>query len=151
MSAPDIHYLSATAKTVTDAQGVTFQMHVTFCQALLSWGVDADRYQVANYSDPTRVTCWLCLDAYAATYPNAWAELLKRTPLGFTYERQETEDPRVHELREAQASARRAQVAAWINNPLIGDVDFMFWLHKATYEDARELVRFALKIQNGEV
>ena len=151
MSAPDVHYLSATAKTVTDTRGVTSTMHMTFCQTLLTWGVDAGRYQVANYSDPTRVTCRLCLDGYAATYPESWAELLKRTPLGFTYERMETEDPRVHELRQAQASARRAQIEAWIGNPLISDVDFMFWLHKATYEDARELVQFALKTQNGEV
>lgn len=68
-----IHYLSATAVVTEDGN-----RHLAFCGEQMAWSADAHRYQVANYSDPTRVTCDSCMVAYERIYPQAMQEFRER-------------------------------------------------------------------------
>lgn len=68
-----IHYLSATAVITPEGN-----RHLAFCGLQMIWGADRDRYQVANYADPTRVTCDPCMVAYESIYPAAMAQFRER-------------------------------------------------------------------------
>lgn len=72
-------------------------------------------------------------------------------PHGFHYERMESEDDRIHMMRVTQAIVLRQTLARWIDDTTISDLDFAFWLHKVTYDDARELCAYAIKIMDGKI
>lgn len=71
-----IHYLSASA--VNTENGVK---HLAFCGEQLDYGTDKDRFQVANYSGPNKVTHFRCVIEYAKSYPwdyKGWAAMERR-------------------------------------------------------------------------
>lgn len=68
-----IHYLSATVVITPEGN-----RHLAFCGFQMLWHVDRESYQVANYADPTRVTCDGCMVAYESIYPAAMQEFRER-------------------------------------------------------------------------
>lgn len=139
-----VHYLSATI--VETDKG---KRHLAFCGVQIIYGLDPRWYQVANYSDPTRVTCNGCLTAYAGTYPQAYAQWRERFPEPVEYVRQAGEHPDVSALRDMQAEAHYAWLKRYINDPSVTPTALMHTLHKLTYEAAKELAAMAIRLHES--
>lgn len=140
----NVHYLSA---TIVKLMGE--DRHLTYCKEAIAYGVDPDRYQVANYTDPYRVTCGNCLDAWEAQQPQRYAEFRARWPKPTAYERQPGEHPDASELRDMQATQARGWIRRYIDDP-IDDTGFMYTLHRLTYGHARELAKVSLDLHVSE-
>jgi hypothetical protein len=139
-----IHYLSATA--VNTPEGVR---HLAFCGEQFDYYADKPRFQVANYSDPTRVTCQGCLVAYATTYPDRWKLFRLSFPRPIEWTPPQGEHPDVSLIREGHAHHQRAWLRMWVNDPTVSDLDLMAMLTHRSYDDAKELARIALRL-NGD-
>lgn len=120
--------------------------HLAFCGQTYTYGEDRERYRVANYADPTEVTCQNCLIWWERTYPDRAKEFYARWPKPTPYVTQAGEHPDVHLLREAHAGLIRTYVRMYGADEDIPDVDFAYGLHQFTYELAKELAKFALKL-----
>lgn len=72
-------------------------------------------------------------------------------PREFRYVPAGDEDPRIQVRRQMQATELRMIIAQWINDPSVSDLDFAFWLHRYTYEAARDLVRYAMEIEGRQI
>ena len=142
----EVHYLSATI-VKTPGGG---DAHMAFCGELLLWHCDRNRYQVANYSDPTRVTCPGCMIAWAGIYPIQAAEFRRRYPRPTGYVPPAEEPADVNEMRTYHATHMRAWARMWINDATVSDTDFAYALHELTYGHAKELARFALELYREE-
>ena len=136
-----VHYLSATVIKVMDQD-----RHLTYCGEAIAYGVDPERYQVANYTDPYRVTCGGCMDAWEAQYPERYAEFRARWPKPKPYVRQPGEHPDVSSVRDYQASHARGWIRRYIDDDSVDDTGFMFTLHELTIGHAKELAKMALEM-----
>lgn len=138
-----IHYLSATAVITPEGD-----RRLAFCNERMVYGVDSARYQVANYSDPTGVTCQPCLTAYATTYPTEYAAWRERFPMPAAYQVNPAEHPDVTAVRQMQAESHRAWLKRYVNDDTVDATALMFTLHKMTYEAARELATMAIRLHS---
>jgi hypothetical protein len=141
----DIHYLSATAVVTEDGN-----RHLAFCGERMVWSADAHRYQVANYSDPTRVTCRACLEEWARLYPREAEAFRKHYPRPVPYVPPADEHPDVTEMRECHAVHQKTWLLMWINDHTIPAVDLMAAFTALGYRHARELAALALRLRNQQ-
>ena len=140
-----IHYLSATAVVAPDAPDG--RLHLAFCGKQMRYGIDAARYQVANYSDPWKVDCALCMAEWARIYPDDHAEFLRRYPRPEPWQAPD-EAPEVTELRGYHAAEVRRWLMVYVRDETVSNADLMSALTRMTYEHAQGLARLALHLHN---
>lgn len=138
-----IHYLSATA--IVAPGEPDDRLHLAFCGKQMRYGIDREFYQVANYSDPWRVDCVLCVAEWARIYPGEYADFLRRYPRPEPW-RAPDEPEEVKDLRGYQEAEVRRWLTVYVRDESVSNADLMAALHRMTYKHARELAQLALEI-----